>query len=150
MTTHKFTILNPGCHRVAYTTQDLPWVVKMQVLEGKRNHNKEEWDNFRNMRALSSLVPVTHGYAEAGIWDKDMSFLFLQRVGFTFAELVQRLSVNEPTASSMSLVAVASTTVVSTLVKSSCDGLRPYDWHIGNVACEDDDILSLKALNLIC
>jgi len=150
MSTHTFTILHAGYHRVAYTTDDLPWVVKMQNLDVVRNHNKEEWDNSHRMRILSSLVPETHGYAEARIRDTDMSFLFLQRVGFTFAELVQRLSKKEPTETSMSMVAVAATTVVEDLVQAARDGLKPYDWHIGNVAFDDDDsILKLKNLKLI-
>ena len=87
VTTHMFKILHAGCHRVAYTTDDLPWVVKMQNLDVKRNHNKEEWDNSHRMGILSSLIPETHGYAEARIRDTDMSFLFLQRVGFTFRRI---------------------------------------------------------------
>ena len=149
-TSHKFTFLGSGCHRVAYTLDDKPWVAKMQVIvEGKKNHNKEEWENFCNMSALSSLVPMAHGYAETRVRDKAVSFLFLHRVGFTYQTLLHRLSVTEPTAHSLSLVAVASTTVVTTLIRSSRDGLRPHDWHIGNIGFEDSDTLSLRALKLI-
>ncbi len=144
------TLLNVGCHRVAYSVEQTPWVAKMQVRqEGKRNHNLDEWQKFCSMGVLSFLVPKAHGYAEAQVRDTAVSFIFVERVGFTYAEMLTWLSKEEPTTFSLSLVAVASTTVVSTLVKSSLAGLVAHDWHIGNVAFEDVDSVSLTVLKLI-
>ena len=148
MKTHHFTLLSTGRHRVAYTIQGLPWVTKVQVLEGMRNQNKEEWDQVCNMSELRFVVPTTHGYAQAWIGDKDMSFLFMHQVGYTFADLVTRLSAHELTTATMSAVMVAVSTVVSTIVRSSHDCSRVYDWHSRNVAIDaQDHIVSAKLIN---
>jgi len=141
MKTHHFTVLSTGRHRVAYTIHALPWVTKIQVLEGRRNQNKEEWDQVCNMSKLRFVVPTTHGYAQARIGHKDMSFLFMQQVGYTFTDLVTRMSTHELTRVTMSVVMVAVLTVVSTIVRSSHDCSRVYDWHSRNVAFEDHDVI---------
>ena len=148
MKTYHFTLLSTGRHRVAYTIQGLPWVTKVQVLEGMRNQNKEEWDQVCNMSELRFVVPMTHGYAQAWIGGKDMSFLFMHHAGYKFADLVTRLTAHEPTTDSMSAVMVAVTTVMSTIVRSSCDCSRVYDWHSRNVAIDSQDhIVSAKLIN---
>ena len=147
LTTHHFIVLSAGFHRVAYTTQEMPWVIKMQVLEGMRNHNQEEWDQFCSMPALRSVVPQTHGYAQAPIGDTDVSLLVMDRVGFTFADLVKMMSRYEPSTTSMFMVAVATKEVVWTIVRSTRGGLRAYQWHIENVAFKHDGSLSVKLMN---
>ena len=147
MTTHNFIVLCAGFHRVAYTTQEMPWVIKMQVLGGTRNHNKEEWDQFCSMPALRSVVPETHGYAQARIGDTDVSLLVMDRVGFTFADLVKMMSRYEPSTTSMFMVAVATKEVVWTVVRAIRGGLRAYQWHIENVAFKHDGSLSVKLMN---
>jgi hypothetical protein len=126
----------------------MPWVIKMQVLGGTRNHNKEEWDQFCSMPALRSVVPPqTHGYAQAPIGDTDVSLLVMDRVDFTFADLVKTMSQYEPSTTSMFMVAVATKEVVWTIVRSSRGGLRAYQWHIENVAFEHDGSVSVKLMN---
>ena len=86
-----------------------------------------------------TYVPQTYGYVEVQIEGMDMSLLVVQRVAYTFAELVKSFSTKEPIEATMSAVAVAVQTVVEYLVQTAREGLKPYDWHIGNVAFEADD-----------
>ena len=121
MKTYHFAVLSTGRYRVAYTIQGLLWVTKIEVLEDMRNQNKEEWDQVCNMSELRSVVPTTHGYTQARIGDKDMSFLFIQQVGYTFTDMLTRLRAYELTAHSMSVVMMAVSVVVSTIVRSTHD-----------------------------
>ena len=137
--THTFKKLHNGMHRVVYMTTDLPWVIKMQRLDASKNHNLEEWRKYKQMAILSSLIPQTYGYVEVQIGGMEMSLLVVQRVAYTFAELVKSFSTKAPIEATMSAVAVAVQTVVEHLVQTAREGLKPYDWHVGNVAFEDDD-----------
>ena len=138
-TEHLFTQFNAGAHRVAYTTTALPFVFKMQFLHTPKNHNKEEWNKSRKMGIMNTLIPVTYGYIETRIHDMDMevSFLVLERAAYTLKDYVKLLSKTEPTLGRMAIVTSGVTTVVDNLVKLSNEGLKPYDWHVGNVAFED-------------
>ena len=145
-TTHNFIVLGAGIHRVAYTSQEMPWVIKMQVLGGTRNHNKEEWDQFCSMPALRSVVPQTHAYAQAPIGVTDVSLLVLDRVGITFTDLLKIMSRYEPRTTSMFMVAVAMKEVVWAIVRSSRGGLRAYQWQIENVAFKHDGSVSVQLM----
>jgi len=148
-TTHTFRYLDAGKHRVAYSTTDLDWVVKMQCLNTPKNHNLEEWNKSHQMGILNSIIPETHGYKQTRIGGMEVSLLVLHKVPNILADMIKSLSQTAPTEASMATVTTAATIVVQHLVQLSRAGLKPYDWHIWNVAFDDDSKPQLKGFKLI-
>ena len=103
-TLYTFTYVREGAHRVVYANDDRNWVVKAEYLsDSRKNHNKEEWDNFGKVPALRSVVPCARGYAESKFGDACFSLLFVDRIGFTFAEIMCRLASQNLTAVSLGI-----------------------------------------------
>ena len=53
--------------------------------------------------------------------------------------MIKLFSIQEPTQATMAIVTCGATTVVENLMQIARAGLNAYDWHIWNVAFDDDD-----------
>ena len=114
-----YEFLDNGSHGTAYinTTQggrviaqDEPaeerTVIKINFLDPSSHwdNNRREWNAIITNAELSNLVPKTYGYAQAKLYDHDVSLLFVEFLGLTlknmFEEMTQKLSlihISEPT-----------------------------------------------------
>ena len=149
-TTHTFKYFTAGRHRVAYTTPGYDWIVKWQCLNGSKNQNLEEWNKSKQMGTMNSFIPETDFYTQMRIGHMEISLLILQKVSLTFAEMIKLFSTTQPTQATMATVTGAATIVVIQLAQVSHAGLKPDDWHIRNIAFDDDDEKpQLKGFKLI-
>jgi len=147
-TQHDFSHYTPGVNRVVFICNDREWVVKVQAIS-QSNQSIEEWRSYNRLEALRGLVPTLRGYAEARIDDTTHSFLFMDRIGFTFGRMLHDLAMQPLTATSLGMVTNAAQTVVRTLIECVRKGITPYDWHVDNIGFEDNDAGTFKLMKLV-
>jgi hypothetical protein len=81
-----------GMARDAFAAVDKHVLLKMQIIgSGITNRNRQEWDAYLTSSSIRNIVPQVYGYTEHVIDGKQMSFLLVARVAFTFAELTMKL-----------------------------------------------------------
>jgi len=162
-----FQFLDQGSHRVVYinTTQggrviaqDEPVeerrVIKMNFLDPSSHwdNNLREWNAIITNAELSNLVPKTYGYAQAKLYNHDVSLLFVDFLGLTLKNMFEEMTQERPGERELRLIAQTSKSVVEMLVNSSKNMLQAYDWHFGNIAFENkstEDSTKLTGLKLI-
>jgi hypothetical protein len=156
VTTHLFVFLASGMHRVVFTSGEVNgWIAKAQIVVGKggeirKNHNKEEWLNWCNLKAVASVVPKVYGYTELVWMGVVVSFIFVDRIGFTFAKMISKLIEKQPNVSTLSIVSKGLEMIVKTQMQCVREGCAPHDWQVGNVGVEDQergDVKMMKFLN---
>ena len=88
-----------ACEEIDYKRKT-PLALKAQLVEGDAtDYNRKDWINYQRIDALRVLTPRAHGWAIAKmpIGDVSMSVLVVDRVGFTFREMMQKLAVGPVT-----------------------------------------------------
>jgi hypothetical protein len=130
------------------------WVVKAQLLHDRygvplANNNKEEWLNCRNIGAVAALIPKVFGYAETEIMGSRVSFIFVQRVGFTVQDMLRKMVTQQINYSAARILIQTVVMVVNTQMRCVHSGITPHDWHMGNLGFEDKKDEDMKTLKLI-
>ena len=95
-----------ACEEIDYKRKT-PLALKAQLVEGDAmDYNRKEWMNYLSIGALRVLTPRAHGWAVAKIpgGDVRMSVLVVDRVGFTFREMMQKLAVGPVTRDNICLI----------------------------------------------
>ena len=162
-----YEYLDNGSHRVVYinTTQggrviaqDEPvekrTVIKMNFLDPSSHwdNNLREWNAIITNAELSNLVPKTYGYAQAKLYNHDVSLLFVDFLGLTLKNMFEEMTQERPGERELQLIALTSKSVMEMLVNSSNNMLQSHDWHFGNIAFENkstEDSTKLTGLKLI-
>ena len=111
-----------------------------------------EWNAIITNAELSNLVPKTYGYAQAKLYNHDVSLLFVDFLGLTLKNMFEEMTQERPGERELRLIAQTSKSVVEMLVNLSKNMLQAYDWHFGNIAFENkstEGSTKLKGLKLI-
>jgi hypothetical protein len=129
---------------VVYKEQDRnELVLKIHVFfdeTGKAliDNNKEEWSNYRNLPAVTAMVPKVFGYIKSHIDGRAASFIFVERVAYTFKDVMDKKFDMQTSFSALRLVAQLIEMVVKLMMQCVRDGITPYDWHLDNIGIEED------------
>ena len=162
-----FEYFNKGSHRVVYinttrggralTPDELVEerkVIKINCLDPSSHwdSNRREWNAIITNAELSNLVPKTYGYAQAKLYNHDVSLLFVDFLGLTLQNMFEEMTSERPGERELRLIAETSKSVVEMLVNLSRNMLQASDWHFGNIAFENkstEDSTKLTGLKLI-
>ena len=131
-----------GQGRDAFVAVGKQWTLKCHLLGAKtESTNKTEWDEYRNNEMFADLLPTTYGYGLIRVPPKGrcLEWLLMDRVQFTLAELLSRVSKKPLTKNAMALVVECELAVVTTMWRKASGGLHCHDWHLGNVAFVPED-----------
>ena len=136
-----FVLFACGRSREFWVATAGPWGFKCQEVgqAGTRDQNHEEWIAYRTSQSLRRFLPTVHGYFQQDCQDKRISLLLVDRVGFTFAELIKRVRLEPVSAGALNLFETASTRVVRTMFQAGEGGIAAHDWHVGNVGFSDNE-----------
>ena len=140
--------LGNGQARDGFGATDRPLAFKSQkIVLGIRNRNEQEWEIYHNTPKLRQFLPRVYGYFEQDVNDTRISFLLVDRLSFTFAELTTRIIEHFPSELRIILMLNSCERVLNTLVLAAQAGIKCHDWHTGNIAFMDDDVLCMKLID---
>jgi len=144
----EFTFLANGQARDGYGANDRPLAFKSQAIgDGIENRNRMEWEIYKNTPKLRQYLPKVYGYFEQNVANKTVSFLLVDKVRYTFAELLIRVIEHSPSAVSINLMLLCSERVLDTLVLAAKSGIQCHDWHTGNIGFIDKDCMCMKLID---
>ena len=144
----EFTFLANGQARDGYGANDRPLAFKSQAIgDGIENRNRMEWEIYKNTPKLRQYLPKVYGYFEQNVANKTVSFLLVDKVRYTFAELLMRVIEHSPSAVSINLMLLCSERVLDTLVLAAKSGIQCHDWHTGNIGFIDKDCMCMKLID---
>ena len=144
----EFTFLANGQARDGYGANDRPLAFKSQAIgDGIENRNRMEWEIYKNTPKLRQFLPKVYGYFEQNVANKTVSFLLVDKVRYTFAELLIRVIEHSPSAVSINLMLLCSERVLDTLVLAAKSGIQCHDWHTGNIGFIDKDCMCMKLID---
>ena len=124
-----------------------PYVLKAHRLEsGAANPNRDEWNAYLQLHTIRRCLPVVYGYFEVNTPQGDVAVLLVERIGFTFAEFLEKFRVHAPTHASLSLVRQAILRTYQAMREGAESGLLPLDWHVCNIGFTDDRLASRVVL----
>ena len=106
---------------------------------GQTNQNLEEFKAWKSNHSLRRFLPTVYGYIEQEVNGKRVSFLIVGRMGFTFADLIDRVRLEPVAATALNLIVGAATQVVNTIVQAAEGGIAVHDWHVGNIGFSDNE-----------
>ena len=137
-----FLYLTHGRQRDAFAscTSDgvYPYVLKAHRLEsGAANPNHDEWDAFLQLHTLRPFLPEVYGYFEVTITHGDVALLLVERIAFTFAELLEKLRASAPTHATLSIVLSCILRTYTAMRGGAESGLFLQDWHVCNIGFTD-------------
>ena len=124
-----------------------PYVLKAHRLEsGAANPNRDEWNAYLQLHTIRRCLPVVYGYFEVNTLQGDVAVLLVERIGFTFAEFLEKSRVDAPTHASLSLVREAILRTYKAMREGAESGLLPLAWHVCNIGFTDDRLASRVVL----
>ena len=104
---------------------------------GAANPNRDEWDAYLQLHEFRRCLPVVYGYFEVTTIQDDVAVLLVERIGFTFAEMIEKFRVRAPTRGSLSLVLQAILRTYKAMREGAESGLIPLNWHVCNIGFTD-------------
>ena len=142
------TFIASGEAREVFGADDKPIAFKSQrLIAGKDNRNQLEWDIFNSIHSLRQFLPNVYGYFEKDVDGSMVSFLLLEKVSFTFAQLTLKLIDHPPDKFAILLVLRCTERVVNTMVNAARIGIKCHDWHTGNIGFMDNDASFMKLVD---
>lgn len=77
-----------GRARDAFAAVEKPFILKIQDISGGIvDRNKAEYDLYMTSQPIRKIVPQVFGYAQQMIDGKQLSFLLVEKIAFSFSEL---------------------------------------------------------------
>ena len=144
----EFTFLANGQARDGYGANDRPLAFKSQAIgDGIENRNILEWEIYKNTPKLREYLPKVYGYFEQDVANTTVSFLLVDKVRYTFAELTYRVIEHFPSEVKISLMLLCCERVLDSLVLAAQSGIKCHDWHTGNIGFIDKDVFCMKLVD---
>ena len=128
---------------------DQKFIVKAELCDdpSRPNRNHAEWESYINVPVLRSILPKVLGYFESEVGEKQLCFLLVERVGFTFATMLQQFQRTPVNAKSLGLVCECTVRVVEQMRDIVVQNIHLYDWHTGNIGFMDVNGAPCKLLD---
>ena len=124
-----------------------PYVLKAhRLVSGAANPNRDEWDAYLQLHTFRRCLPVVYGYFEVTTLQGDVAVLLVERIGFTFAEMLEKFRVTAATHTSLSIVRWCILRICTAMREGAESGLLPLDWHVCNIGFTDDRLASRVVL----
>ena len=144
-----FELIAHGRKRDVYGSPHQKFIVKAELCDdpSRPNRNHAEWESYINVPVLRSILPKVLGYFESEVGDKQLCFLLVERVGFTFAAMLQQFQRTPVNAKSLGLVCECTVRVVEQMRDIVVQNIHLYDWHTGNIGFMDVNGAPCKLLD---